>query len=412
MSVLPPAHRDRHDFFTKMKLVSSSSDLFGDLSSDVLYFIDGSVDMGSSSITVPAGGLSISGHSFDVSVLYSTEPNHTMFVSPAGGSGSLLIKEAGISTSGVGSKVYDIFGKTSNEAFEIVRVYYTNCSSLGTVDGYRQGLESNTGRIGGTPTLTLKGAWSGGYRMATTLVRGIDDAMNAPLFSAGAGFVMQSRFRTDTNTDLGATASLNDFTESNFPNSSTLQYVNCQVTRNGIKNSDDSTLMPNIDSTSLPCLFSENQGLRNTFVGGRSTIATAATTIMPATVGQKIDLNGVFVENDLQHFDSPSSGQLRHLGSDPREYTVFSNVLLEGTANDEVKLYITKWDDSLSSFVEVGGQQRTINNIAGNRDIGFFNLQVNVILDQNDYIKMQVANLTSSYDITGEVDGYFIAGGR
>ena len=412
MSVLPPAYRDRHDFFTKMKVVSSSSDLFGDLSSDVLYFIDGSVDMGSSSITVPAGGLSISGHSFDVSVLYSTEPNHTMFVSPAGGSGSLLIKEVGISTSGVGSKVYDIFGKTSNEAFEIVRVYYTNCSSLGTVDGYRQGLESNTGRIGGTPTLTLKGAWSGGYRMATTLVRGIDDAMNAPLFSAGAGFVMQSRFRTDTNTDLGATASLNDFTESNFPNSSTLQYVNCQVTRNGIKNSDDSTLMPNIDSTSLPCLFSENQGLRNTFVGGKSTIATAATTIMPATVGQKIDLNGVFVENDLQHFDSPSSGQLRHLGSDPREYTVFSNVLLEGTANDEVKLYITKWDDSLSSFVEVGGQQRTINNIAGNRDIGFFNLQVNVILDQNDYIKMQVANLTSSYDITGEVDGYFIAGGR
>ena len=412
MSVLPPAYRDRHDFFTKMKVVSSSSDLFGDLSSDVLYFIDGSVDMGSSSITVPAGGLSISGHSFDVSVLYSTEPNHTMFVSPAGGSGSLLIKEVGISTSGVGSKVYDIFGKTSNEAFEIVRVYYTNCSSLGTVDGYRQGLESNTGRIGGTPTLTLKGSWSGGYRMATTLVRGIDDAMNAPLFSAGAGFVMQSRFRTDTNTDLGATASLNDFTESNFPNSSTLQYVNCQVTRNGIKNSDDSTLMPNIDSTSLPCLFSENQGLRNTFVGGKSTIATAATTIMPATVGQKIDLNGVFVENDLQHFDSPSSGQLRHLGSDPREYTVFSNVLLEGTANDEVKLYITKWDDSLSSFVEVGGQQRTINNIAGNRDIGFFNLQVNVILDQNDYIKMQVANLTSSYDITGEVDGYFIAGGR
>lgn len=412
MSVLPPAYRDRHDFFTKMKIVSSSSDLFGDLSSDVLYFIDGRVDMGSSSIIVPAGGLSISGHSFDVSVLYSTEPNYTMFVSPAGGSGSLLMKEVGISASGVGSKVYDISGKTSNEAFEMVRVYYTNCSSLGTVDTYRQGLESNTGRIGGTPTLTLKGTWSGGYRMATTLVRGLDDAMNAPLFSAGAGFVMQSRFRTDTNTDLGATASLNDFSETNFPNSSTLQYVNSQVTRNGAQNSDDVTLMPNINHTNLPCFFSGNQGVRNTFVGGRSTITTASTTTMPATIGQKVDLNGVFTENDMQHFDSPSNGQLRHLGSDPREYTIFSNILLEGTANDEVKLYVTKWDDSLSSFVEVGGQQRTINNIAGNRDIGFFNLQVNVILDQNDYIKMQIANLTSSHDVTAEIDGYFIVGGR
>jgi len=240
----------------------------------------------------------------------------------------------------------------------------------------------------------------------------LDDAMNAPLFSAGAGFVMQSRFRTDTNTDLGATASLNDFSETNFPNSSTLQYVNSQVTRNGAQNSDDVTLMPNINHTNLPCFFSGNQGVRNTFVGGRSTITTASITTMPATIGQKVDLNGVFTENDMQHFDSPSNGQLRHLGSDPREYTIFSNILLEGTANDEVKLYVTKWDDSLSSFVEIGGQQRTINNIAGNRDIGFFNLQVNVILDQNDYIKMQIANLTSSDDVTAEIDGYFIVGGR
>ena len=170
--------------------------------------------------------------------------------------------------------------------------------------------------------------------------------------------------------------------------------------------------MPNINHTNLPCFFSGNQGVRNTFVGGRSTITTASTTTIPATIGQKVDLNGVFTENDMQHFDSPSNGQLRHLGSDPREYAIFSNILLEGTANDEVKLYITKWDDSLSSFVEVGGQQRTINNIAGNRDIGFFNLQVNVILDQNDYIKMQIANLTSSADVTAETDGYFIVGGR
>ena len=412
MSVLPPAYRDRHDFFTKMKVVSSSSDLFGDLSSDVLYFIDGHIDMGSYSIIVPAGGLSISGHSFDVSVLESTEPNHTMFVSPAGGSGSLLIKEVGISTSGVGSKVYDIFGKTSNEAFEMVRVYYTNCSSLGSVDSYRQGLESNTGRIGGTPTLTLKGTWSGGFRLATTLVRGLDDAMNAPLFSAGAGFVMQSRFLTDTNTDLGATASLNDFTESNFPNSSTLQYISSQVTRNGIQNSEDVTLMPNISHTNLSCFFSVNQGIRNTFVGGRARIITPLVTTMPEVVGEKVDLSGVFTTSDLQHFDSPVTGQLRHLGTDPREYTIHSNILLEGTANNEAKLYVTKWDDSESSFVEVGGQQRTINNISGNRDIGFFNLDFNVILDKNDYVKMQVANLTSSDDITAEIDGYFIASGR
>jgi len=69
---------------------------------------------------------------------------------------------------------------------------------------------------------------------------------------------------------------------------------------------------------------------------------------------------------------------------------------------------VLKWDNSASQFVVVLDQTRVINSLVGNRDVGFFEVNINTTLDQNDYVKMQIANLTAQNDITIEADSYMI----
>ena len=129
-----------------------------------------------------------------------------MFTSPAGGSGNLLGQDFAIEITGTGSEVFDVVSDTGAEALEFSRVNYNDCTSLGTIDNYRQGLEVGTGRFGGTPELTLKGVWSGGYFIDTSIVRSLTDGAYT-LYKAGTGLSMASRFRSNQNIDLPASAS-------------------------------------------------------------------------------------------------------------------------------------------------------------------------------------------------------------
>ena len=393
---------------THRVIVNSADDLAGTLDSTQEYFIDGIIDMGSQSIEVPAGGLNLTGYNFDASQLISTATGYTMFTSPAGGSGNVLGKDYGIDVSGTSSQVYNIAADTGAEAFEFARINYNNCTSLGTISGYRQGLEVGSGRFGGSPTLTLAGTWAGGYFIDTSIVRGLDAAMNAPLFAAGAGFTMASRFRSNMNVDLGATGEYFDFAPANFLNASTLQLEGSIVTRNGVVNSADANITPNIDHTDIASSWTGNVGVNNTFVGGMSTISTeTATTIVTQNVF--VDLAGTYTASNLQHFDSPANGQLRHLGASPREYKIYSDLSVDGTANDDLRIKVVKWDDSASGFVDVFTQARQVNNLSGARNVAFFNISINTELDANDFLKLQVANATGTDNVTVELDSYYIA---
>ena len=319
-------------------IVRTASDLSGTLDSSKEYFIDGVVDMGSQSIEVPAGGLSFSGYNFDVSQLVSTASSYTMFTSPVGGSGNLVGKDYSIDVSGAGSKVYDITDATGFNAFEFARINYNNCSSLGTISGYRQGLETGTGRFGGKPELELAGTWLGGYFIDTSIVRSLDDGAYS-LFKAGAGFSMASRFRSNQNIDLPASVSFLDFSASNFVNPSTLQLEGCIITRAGVFDAEDSNLTPNIAASELVSAWAGNNGLPNTFVGGESVITAEITTTI-SVAGTFVDLAGTYTPADLQHFDAPANGQLRHLGSSPREFSVSGQLVLDSGSNNEVDLKI------------------------------------------------------------------------
>ena len=383
--------------------------LGGTIDSTKVYVIDGAIDFTGTglSIEVPATGISFKGTTFDISKLICSDTGYTLFTSPVGGSGNVLGLDCAIEITGTTSQVYDLTDATGFNAFQFTRLNFNNCTSLGTITGYRQGFEAGTGRFGGTPELTLAGTWVGGYFVDSSIVRSLTDGAYS-LYKAGASFLMSSRFRTNQNIDLPATASFFDFAPANFVNPSTVQVVGAIVTRNGVTDASDANITPNIAPSDLVSAWTGNNGIGNTFEGGEIVVAAqTATTI--AVAGTFTDLLATtWTASDLQHFDNPTAGQLRHLGNTPREYKVLCDFNLTSTANDTLSLRVTKWDNSLSAFVTVFTQSRQVNNFVGGVDKAFFNINTKAELDQNDYIKFEVTNVTAANAVTAEVDSYFV----
>jgi len=391
-------------------IVTQASDLSGTLDSSKAYLLDGIIDMGSQSITVPTGGLTILGQSFDISGLTSSEDNYTLFVSEsiAIGSGNLLMADIDISVTGTSSKVYELYDATGFNAIEVARVNYTDCTSLGDLYEYRQGLEEGTGRFGGSPSLTLHGIWLGGYRITTSIVRSLAGTMTEPLFNEGTLFQMNSRFLSDINCDLPSLAAFHDFSPSNFPNPGTVQLQGCEITRDGAYDADDSNLTPNMDRGDLCSYWKRNNGLPNTFVGGTTSITSQELTVISAG-STYYNLEGIFTGTGLEHFSASADGNLTHLGNSPREFEVTSNLVLESTQNNQLTVRFRKWDNSASAFVDLDytAQTRQVNNLSGTRDVAYFTLLVGVTLDQNDYIQLQVKNNSGNSDVTAELSSFF-----
>jgi hypothetical protein len=402
-----------YDNLLESKIVCHQSNISTTLGAAIdstkVYVLDGIIDFTGTglNIEVPAGGINIVGTTFDVSKLICADGGYTMFVSAVGGSGNILGMDYAVEVTGAGSQAYDLPDATGFNAFEFSRINYNNCSSLGTISGYRQGLEVGTGRFGGQPELTLAGTWVGGYFIDTSIIRNMVDGAYS-LFKAGAGFTMASRFRSNMNIDLPASTSFFDFAPANFSTPSTVQITGAIVSRNGTFDATDSNISPNMTAGDLVSAWSNNNGMPNTFEGGSVGVTTETATTIGAT-STFVDLDAtLWAVADLQHFDNPSGNQLRHLGSTPREYKVVADFVLDSTSNNVITLRVTKWDDSASSFITVLDQTRQVNALVGGRDVAFFSININTTLDQNDFIKLQVANQSATNDITAEVDSYYI----
>ena len=385
-----------------------STTLGGVIDSTKEYFLDGVIDLGTTQITVPTTGIALRGYSFDLSGLTSSEDNYTMFISESEiiGSGNLLGADYFISVLGAGSKVYELNDATGFNAFELARINYIECTDLGDIYDYRQGLEEGTGRFGGSPSLTLHGLWRGGYRITTSIVRGLSGMMTKPLFKEGLLFQMNSRFLTDINCDLPTLAPFCDFKTSNFINPSTVQLKGAIFTRDDAFKPNDTNIFPNLTASDLACDWDNNIGLPNTFVGGSLNNTSEVETVIN-TQGTAEDLNGTFAAIDLQHFDSPANGRLRHLGINPREYTVSFDFVVDGQQGAELEVFLVKIDSLANVTVEYT-QKRVVNNLQGGRDVTYFNGQTSIILNQNDFVLWQIANSTGTQNCTLELDSSWI----
>ena len=382
--------------------------LGGTIESTKQYMIDGIVNLKSTPIIVPDTGINIVGLGLDVSTLKSENANYTMFISPLGGSGNIFMGELTLEVSGTSSKVFSLQDSSGFNAIEMNVVNFNDCSSLGNIENYRQLLETGTGRFGGSPSLELIGVYVGGYRLSTSIVRSLANTMTEPLFKAGAGFTMASRFLTDINCDLPELAALTDFAPANFVSSALLQFNGTIITRDGEIDSTDPNITPNINETNLKSYWKNNQGLENTFVGGRLAISADATTTI-TDVNTFYTLNATtWTSSKLQHFDTPAQNQLRFLGSQPTAYNVIINMTIDGPSGDTLTLRLTKYDVSETMFVTQQDEERVVNNLAaGPRDVAFFNVNVDIVMNQNDYIFLEITNNSNgTTNVTAEIDSY------
>ena len=260
----------------------------------------------------------------------------------------------------------------------------------------------NTGRFGGRPNLTLEGAWSGGFLIETSIVRGIGSTTD-PLFIAGDTFVMQSRFKTNMNADLGVTAALFDFDAANFPNDLTLQVQNSIITRSGVIDPSDTTLHPNINEADGSCDWHSNVGIPNTDPSALLTVTSeAVTTIL--VQNEFYDVAGTFTLSKAIHFDQPANNQARYDVTGFNRFLVTATFTIDGTSGNEITLRIMKYEAATDTTTTIASNTALIPVFSGPNDIVNFTIIDTENLSEGDYVFAQVANTTSVNNVTAKLD--------
>ena len=370
--------------------------LGGVIDSTKEYFLDGIIDPYPSVINLSGGKkLNLKGYDFGISGLVSAANNYTMVT--GADVGSILCENLKMSASGTNSKLYGVTGDTGSEFIEHIRVSFDDCTSLGEASGFAQGRESGTRRLGGTPEFTLSGSW-GGYFKDTSIAKDLTDGAYT-LFKAGAGFTMSSRFVTNMKADLKTNISLLDFSISNFPNSNTLNINGAFITRNGLLDAGDATITPNVTRKELCSLWANNTGLRNTNVGGKVRITNEASTNL--TVNNWSTINGTFTLGGAEHFDSPTNGELRHLGPNPVDFNFYIQFMFSGNNGNDLEIRIQRWDDSSSIWVSFNPfHPQRISIGGGGLNVCQFTDTSSVLLEKNDKVRIQVRNISAGNPVT------------
>jgi len=381
-------------------VVSEASDLTGTLSSDVVYYIDGKIDMGSSSITVPEGGLTMEGAGYDISTIYSTTASSTLFVSPGGGySGNLNLSYLTLYTTGTSSQVFDLDNAGNFSAIEMLTVNLgtfgasgTETTSLGTLDGYRQMFMNGCAIIRIEDGLELVGTWAGGVTVSDSILLVVPAGVS--VFKAGTGFVVQGSIRTNMNAlSITATTTVFDFAPANVTEDS-------GFVLDGARFPAGSDPLPNLPVTSTKRFSRNCAGIENTFPGGSWAVTTEATTAITSDVIVK--LAGTTTYDNLQWLTGAASNAFTVDSDAPLRYRVQGNLEVQGTKNDVLDLTVTVYDSITPGYFEVQSFRRSINDLSGKRsDAAFFNFECYTpALLASDRIELWVTNVGSNDDVT------------
>lgn len=384
--------------FNSIEIVQSPADLASPLSSDTLYWIDGVIDMGSTSIGVPSTGLNLHSPDPRVNKLISSEDNFTLFVaeSEVAGAGGFVATGIGIEVTGTNSKVFDIDNTNngSTDEFSMDTCDFNNCTSLGTVTGYRQGLWEVIGVINCLDGITLDGTWSGGFRATTSIVLNMPSGGTA--FSAGGTLTFGNRFLTDMNfSNIQAGATAIDFSEANFINDETFIIIDATFTGAG-------SYLPNIDRSSTKIKISNSKGVRNSYIGGSYEVTTGAITIIPA-VNTPTKMAGTTTYENLVWFSGDNDNEFVYESDQTIEVDVYATLSFDGGTGDNFRVILRQWDNSASSYIDLSS---TVDGVAFVSDATSVTVIAEAQIDQNDRIEAWVENLTDGGDITT------IAGGR
>ena len=239
--------------------------------------------------------------------------------------------------------------------------------------------------------MTFGGTWEGGFRINDTIV--LSQANNSTLFKPAIGLTFGGRCISDLNAaSVDPTTITFDFIPANF-----LLDGGFQLT--GASFAPNSSISVTTDETSIKSFFSGCVEIRNTRAGFEMVWTTESATTVTGSADAKA--SGTTVSSDATWFTQTGNNQITYNSSLTKDLLLNANIVVDGGANDDIKVTIRKWDNISSAYVNVKSRTQSINNLVGNDDLSFFNISTRVNdLKQNDRIELWVANVSDNTSLT------------
>jgi len=391
----------------KEKLVQSRADL-DDPEPDVLYRIDGRIDIAGQPIIVPAAGINIQGWGFGVSYLEDTTDNGVIFASPPGGSGTLNLGSVSFVANGAGAKVFDLVDVSGFNAIEMDTVNFEDVTEIGMLDGYRQLFGQNLGVFGVLQGFTASNNWDGGFRISTSIARNIGPDFY--FLRAGPSLVFNNRVAVELNADYpaGTTSGLLDLTEANIARDSLLQIRGCQITREGVFSLNDPAFLPNINETSRRSSFKDNVGIKNTRIGSNWQITTEVVT--PTTAGVPVKLNGTTTYFNEVHFSNNTSNAIQYFNELPRQVEINGSLTYGGQGGDVITTTLRVFRAATSTYENAVSVDRELVSLPGLGGQASVTITDVVDMSEDDRLEIWITN-DDGGNVTARLGSTLIANG-
>lgn len=394
------------DSLKKRVIIRSPLQLGGVIDSTIAYVPDGIIDMGAIQITIPNDGITIVGIAQNISGLISSENNYTMFIDGGGGvnySGNVFLSRMTITTSGTSSKPFDLDNNGNGGAVELVDFSFLNCSDLGELTAYRQGLTLNFATIRCTGGFTLSGTWAGGFAPLTSIIVSAGVNFTGTFLKEGTNLVINGSIRSDMNAlQIHSTGEFCDFQPSNITN-------DAEFLMNGVRVNPDSTAFPNMPPTTVKALFTNCVGTPNTYVGGSMTITVSDVT-SGITQNVLTPLVGTGVWNsDLTWFQAYGDNSLEYISHQPSVCEVTGTLSFSGTNNKEMALQIRHYIKSSDTTVNIGDEfQATLNGGASGTRAENLPFGGNITFNYQDRLEIYEKNKDGTQNITTSIGGIIL----
>lgn len=377
--------------------VTSAAQLSGALRSDVVYLVQGMIDMGTTSIQVPEGGLFIHGESYFVSGLYTTADNTDLFVvDPSGSySGNVRMKEIELSADGVNSKIFELDNSENFGSIEFISCnigsFARNTTEIGTLDSYRQFRTTDCGFFRIQDGLTFTGTWLGGFSIVDTIV--LSQANNSTLFKVGTGLTFGGRCISNINAASADPTTITfDFVASNF-----LLDGGFQLT--GASFAPDSSISVTTDEDEIQAFFRDCVEIRNTRPGFDMEFTTQATTTI-STVNTPVKAAGTTNTTRNTWWTQTGNNEVTYNSNLTKDFKITVNVTIDGGANDEIAVVVRKYDDSAAGYVDLKRRVKNISNVLGGLDVVNFSFVTVGEFSVDDRLEVWVENTDDTTDVT------------
>ncbi len=366
-------------------------------SGDTACVIDGVIDMGDKEITVSESGVEFIGNGDNLSKLFSSSNNYTMFKKGSGYSGDFIIGGSGLSieVTGTSSKVFDLDNEENSNIIDIEHVKFKDCTSLGTTSNYRELLNINIEWENCTDGLEVDGVWSNGCDVLSSRTNSLP--ASCTLFKAGASLDIQGSFVSDLDAiSVNAATTLFDFAPSDFSLDGGFRLDNFRTTA--------TNPTPNFPHESVKAYFTKCKGLENTYPGGEWDVSSeVATALSGESTGVFLKAAGTTTYSNLSWFTGAASNAMTLAVDDIVDFQIIGSMSFSGSNNHVLSIKLRQWDDSAGSYIDLGTPFNITLNSGGRAEsvsiMGF------AALEKDDRIEVWIADTTSPADATMLLNG-------